>query len=194
LANPKSATFDTRRSAQQVRRLDVAVDDALLPHRVESLADVARDRAQRLRGEAARLLQLLRERMRHELHGRPRHAVIFAGAIQQHHIRVLQARDHPHLAQEAFARMRERVLAQDLQRHRPPKLFIRGAVDHAAGAGGNRPFNDVARDSWPRCGRWAQARGVRVLGFRIGLGSHRNLAECMSTPDGRRSLFRPISR
>jgi hypothetical protein len=73
--------------------------------------------------------------------------------------------------------VRERAFAQDLQRDLTPKLFIGGAVDHAAGARGNRPFNDVTRDSRPRCGRWAQTRGIRILRFRIALGGHRNLAE-----------------
>jgi hypothetical protein len=121
---------------EDVRGLDVAVDDPAPVRLVEGEGDLADDRERLGLGErAAPLEDAVDVDAVHELHGDVELALGLADVLDLHEVRVpAEAGDRPGLADEALARGGVGDLApEDLERAPAPEERVRGAVNRAHG-------------------------------------------------------------
>ena len=133
---------------EDVRGLDVAVDEALLVRGVERLGDLGE--------ELDRALRLERTVLRDELgevgaldvaHGEEEHAVLLARLVDGDDVRVVERGGDPRLAQEALAEaLVLGELGRDhLERDLAPETLLLGAVDRAHAAAADERLDVVAR-------------------------------------------------
>ena len=135
-----------------VRRLEIAVDDALFVGVLERLGDLARD-CQGLVERYPALLHALGERRTFDqLEDQGARLAGLFDAVDRGDVRMVEARQHLRLALEAREALRvgREGLGQDLDRHLASELRVRGAIDlsHAADAelGGDPIAADVGAD------------------------------------------------
>ena len=129
------------RIADDVPRLDVAVDDPAIVERVErrgDLIDHRDDLGERHRGalDAVAIHRLLHPLALDELHHEVRVAAALPEVEDLDQVRVLEPREHRRLAPQVLheRRVLGQVRAQHLDRHRPLEREVLGAVDHAHAA------------------------------------------------------------
>ena len=84
-----------------VRRLQIAVDDALLVRGFERVGDLARDRERLLNRQRARRQTLGERRALDQLEHEAADAVGLLEAVDRADVRMIQRRQHPRLALEA---------------------------------------------------------------------------------------------
>ena len=117
---------------EDVRRLHVAVDEPASMRRVQGVGDLARDRdrARRLQ-RALAPEERLEVRALDEAHRDEQAIVGLAGLVDRHHVRMVERRRDPRLAQEALAKARvlRVALGEELERHAALEPRIEGAVD-----------------------------------------------------------------
>jgi hypothetical protein len=155
---------------QHVARLDVAVGDACDVRGGQPVGHLAPDLGDLLGRQRALLPQHGRERPRGQvLHHQPRPVLVHHDVEHADHVRVLQPRTDPALAQDALARLLERV---DAGRRgwcggREQLLHRHGAVEQLVGCSPHRAHGTCA-DALVESVTTADAdRGV------IGCGAHR---------------------
>ena len=133
---------------EQVRRLEVAVDDALAMRGVERVGDVLAV-AQHLvqRDRAARDPRLQRLALQ-QLHHHELLAGVLADVVQRADVRMIERRDGARLAEEALHRLRlaTRFLGQELDRDLAAQPQVLGGVDHAHAAAAERLLDSIVRD------------------------------------------------
>jgi hypothetical protein len=136
----KSTTFTCPPGHQEIRRLDVAVDEAAGMGRGERIRDLERElqdpverRALALRPEVERIAGDVLERQKRE-HGAV--ALRLVDFVDHGDIRVRERRGGARLGQQARAQERGvfPALAQDLERHRPfePRVLGQEHLSHRA--------------------------------------------------------------
>ena len=117
---------------EDVRRLHVAVDEPASMRRVQGVGDLARDRDRARRLERALAPEeRLEVRALDEAHRDEQAIVGLAGLVDRHHVRMVERRRDPRLAQEALAKARvlRVALGEELERHAALEPRIEGAVD-----------------------------------------------------------------
>jgi hypothetical protein len=139
---------------QDVRGLDVAVDEAAFVRGVERVGDLGDD-ARR----AHPVQPVLRRQQRAQVgapdpaHRDEQPPVGFAGLVDRDHVRVVDRGQHARLALEAGseALVGRQLRRDDLQRHRPVERDLRRAVDGAHAALAGHPLDAVAGESLAGC-------------------------------------------
>jgi len=82
-----------------------------------------------------------------QLHGHERGPVVLPELVDDHDVRVLQARHRPRLAQEARAALRGGVAqGHDLEGHVPLQAFVAGPIDDAHRPAAEHMQDPVAAD------------------------------------------------
>ena len=166
---------------QNIRRLDVAVDDTVFVSVGEALAD-AGDEADHFVWLDRMTVGAVEKRLtRHELHDDEEHAVHFAEVVDADEVRVVEP---CHAFRFGFeARAEHRVLAelarQDLDGDRAIERFLHGAIDGTHAAGGDEAFDVICRKQRRqlidfRClendlGGFAHVTGAGFVGIMFGI-------------------------
>jgi len=142
VAEPVVALLD-----QDVRRLDVAVDQA---GRVRGV-----QRRTHLRGDARDLGRLLGALIAqqgadigpaHQLHRDVERALDVAGVVDRDDVGMVERGGQPRFAHETLAEVAGQARREQLERHGPPQMHVLGAVDDAHPAAAEHVLDAVARD------------------------------------------------
>jgi hypothetical protein len=136
------------RRADQVRRLDVAVDDAPGVRAAETAGDLDRD-VERERERQRTALDPLLDRLAFvERHHDEGLAVALLDRVDRADVRMVEGRRRARLLQEAPARagIGREVGREELQRDRPLEARVLGGVDLAHAAPASFPENPVVRE------------------------------------------------
>ena len=169
-ASPKSSTFTVPSSSDlHVRRLEIAMHDALLVRGLERVGDLARDGqrvAERQRDRARSLRQIVALNQLHDQRT-ARCPVLTPRARRRARCSGDSARRGlaPRARSARAAPRRQRTLGQNLERDVASELRVAGAVDlaHAAGAEGHDSYG-------PRRHAGAQRHGLGGLHFLVARG------------------------
>src|SRR5262249_51073572 len=127
---------------EDVRRLDVAVDDAFLVSRGERLSNAASEAEDLRQRKSPVAEEHLEGRALEPLHDEKALSCLGAAVEVAHDRRMLEVLEHPHLAIEPLARL-DRVLVQSLERDELP-VEVPGAKDRAHTTGSRDRFDRVA--------------------------------------------------
>jgi hypothetical protein len=150
---------------QHVRRLQIAVDDALFVGVGHGARDLPQDAQGRGHGERTCALQPLGERLAaHVLHDHIGHGgagdLGLAEPEHHHQVGMEQTREHPRLALESGARVgsRQGRGVQQLHRHRALEQGVLREQHLPDAAGAERP-KQLVLAAEPRAGRQRRRRG-----------------------------------
>ena len=167
---------------QDVLRLDVAVDDALLVRVLERLADGRHDHQRLLRRQLPRLQQLPQAHAVHKLHQQVIEAVGLAEVIDGDDVGMVEPGQGLRLAREPLGKARVFLLlaGQDLERHKAVEPRLARLIDHAHAAAAqafeNFQLRELAGDLLQRRrgfrlgGTTLRAAGPDLGPGRLGLG------------------------
>ena len=121
--------------AHHVVGFDVAMQQAGAVHRGERFADVEADQRGFARAEAAALLENLFERLPlDQLHPQPDHAFGARGAVDRHHVGMIDLGQQPRLVNHRVGVAAADRLGDQLERDFAVEARIPGAIDGAVGA------------------------------------------------------------
>ena len=156
------AVLTSRRLGDEdVRGLDVTVDEALLVRRVERLGDLGEEVDGSLRIERTAFGDDLGEVGALDVaHGEEEDAVVLACLVDRDDVRVVERCRDPRLAQEALAEanVRGEFRSDDLECHLAAEPLLVGAVDRTHPAAPDEGLDPVAGDR--RSGRQRGARDI----------------------------------
>ena len=146
-AMPKSPSFTVpSRAAEDVRRLDVAVDEPGGVRRGQRGRELTPEVDHLARGQPPAPRELLRERLAVDvLHRDEQARLVAAGVVDLHDVRVRDARGEPRLAQEPGpkALVVGQVLREHLERDRPSEHRVVREIDGRHTAAAERALDRV---------------------------------------------------
>ena len=133
---------------EDVRRLDVAMNDALCVGRIQPLGHIDGDLEDLLGLHGAALDEVLEGLPFQELHGDERPSVVGADLVNGADVGMIQRRSRARFQPEPFQRavFLHEFVGQELQRHEPPKFEVLGFVDQAHTPTSEQLQNPVVRD------------------------------------------------
>ncbi len=135
---------------QDVRRFDVAVDDAVFMGMRQTAAN-GRNEAYHLLGIDCTSVRAVEKRLaRHELHDDEEHAIHFAEVIDADEVRVVEPCHAFGFGFEdrAEARILAEFLGQDFDGDRSVERFLHGAIDRAHATRGDEALDVVGGKQW----------------------------------------------
>ena len=134
----------TARSDEDVRGLDVAVDDAGGMRGVQRVGNLDPDVEQRIQAERAGGKPILQRRALQVLHDDERTPVLLADVMDGADVRVVQRRRRPRFTRESAqcVRIRRELVGDELERHRAAESRVFGLI-HDAHAAAADLFDDV---------------------------------------------------
>ena len=123
---------------ENIRRFDIAVNDAFRVRRVERVGDVDRERQQLLERQRIAVDRFLERSAFEQLQNEKRFPVVFADLVDRADVRVAERRRRSRLAEQPLDRrgVGGSALGQKLERHSPAEDEIFGDIHvaHAAAA------------------------------------------------------------
>jgi hypothetical protein len=136
------------RGHEDVRRLDIAMDDACGVGGIQRVRDVVRDAHPRRIRQAAGRDQAVERGPLEVLHRDERTAIFFTNVIDRADAGMIQCRGCLGFAVEAIARnwIARDVIGEQLERDKPVQAAVFGLVDHAHAAFAQQFKKPIVRD------------------------------------------------
>ena len=117
---------------EDVRRLDVAVNDAGRVRRVQAIGDLDRQGKQSLCFNRLTRDHMLQRHALQEFHGDERSATLLADVVNRADVRMIQRRCGLGFTPEAFQRLRvvSNIFGQEFKRYKTVEARVLGLVNH----------------------------------------------------------------